>query len=142
MRRLLITVALLLLAPLAIAQVYKWTDVKGTVHYSEAPPAQGTKYSRVTTTGTVEPLVKPATTAASDNDGSGSNAISGETKPMADTPDNRKSLCVSLKSNLATLNGDGPVVMQQNGKTTALDAAQRKQQLSDTQAQYDQFCKG
>ncbi len=44
MHRSLIAVALLLLAPLATAQVYKWTDASGTVHYSEAPPAQGTKY--------------------------------------------------------------------------------------------------
>jgi hypothetical protein len=47
-----------------------------------------------------------------------------------------------LKSNLAALQGAGPVVMQQNGKTTALDDDQRKQQAGTTQAQYDQYCQG
>ena len=142
MQRLLIAVALLMLAPLATAQVYKWTDAKGTVHYSEGPPPQGTAYSQVRTTGTVEPLVKPAATTASDSSGRSSESTLDATKPMADTPDNRKSLCVSLKANLGALNGEGPVVMQQDGRTTTLNAAQRQQQLSNTQAQYDQYCKG
>ncbi len=136
MHRSLIAVALLLLAPLATAQVYKWTDAGGTVHYSEAPPAQGTKFSKVTTTGTAEPLVKPA---PKDNT-EGSNEPTVEQKPVADTPENRSKLCESLKANLATLQGSGPVVMQQDGKSMALDAAQRKQQVASAQAQYNQYC--
>lgn len=136
MHRSLIAVALLLLAPLATAQVYKWTDASGTVHYSEMPPAQGTKFSKVTTTGTVQPLAPPAPAQTS------STAAAPAAAPvqMADTPENRSTMCTSLKSNLAALQGSGPVVMQQNGKPTALDDAQRKQQTSAAQAQYDQYC--
>jgi hypothetical protein len=136
MHRSLIAVALLLLAPLATAQVYKWTDASGTVHYSEAPPAQGTKFSKVTTTGTVEPLAAPAPSEAE----SSRETPAEPAKPVANTPENRDKLCASLKSNLAALQGGGPVVMQQDGKTTALDDAQRKQQIDSAQAQYDQFC--
>ena len=39
MRKLLILVALLTLAPAAIADVYKWVDRKGSVHYGDTPPA-------------------------------------------------------------------------------------------------------
>ncbi|HWU76318.1 MAG TPA: DUF4124 domain-containing protein [Rhodanobacter sp.] len=138
MHRLLIAVVLLMLAPLATAQVYKWTDASGTVHYSEAPPAKGIRFSKVTTTGTVEPLTKPPAAAEAGD----SSKTSHETMPMADTPANRKSLCSSLEANLATLRGSGPVVMQKDGKTTALDDTQRKQQLDTTQSQYDQYCKG
>ena len=39
---------LLLLFPvLAHAQVYRWTDAKGTVHYSNSPPPQGVKATRL-----------------------------------------------------------------------------------------------
>ena len=136
MHRSLIAVALLLLAPLATAQVYKWTDAGGTVHYSQDAPPQGTKFSKVTTTGTVQPLAPPAPAQA------GNTAATPATAPvqMADTPENRSTMCASLKSNLAALQGTGPVVMQQDGKATALDDAQRKQQTSATQAQYDQYC--
>ena len=70
----------------------------------------------------------------------GSNESTGPAKPVADTPENRAKLCVSLKSNLAALQGSGPVVMQQDGKPTALDDAQRKQQASSAQNQYNQYC--
>ncbi len=137
MHRSLIAVALLLLAPLATAQVYKWTDASGTVHYSEAPPTQGTKFSKVTTTGTVQPLAAPAATAGS---GGSSEPTAAPAQPVADTPENRSKLCASLKTNLAALQGSGPVVMQQDGKATALDAAQRKQQVDAAQGQYNQYC--
>ncbi|GGY15355.1 hypothetical protein GCM10008098_02890 [Rhodanobacter panaciterrae] len=138
MHRSLIVVALLLLTPLAAtAQVYKWTDASGTVHYSEAPPAQGTKFSKVTTTGTVQPLAAPTPAEGS---GGSREPTAAPAQPVADTPENRSKLCTSLKANLAALQGSGPVVMQQDGKATALDAAQRKQQIDAAQGQYNQYC--
>lgn len=142
MHRLLIAVTLLLLAPLATAQVYKWTDAHGTVHYSEAPPAQGTKYSKVTTTGTVAPLSKPVAHANTEDSSADRTASKPAPQTVADTPANRKSLCDSLQSNLATLQSSGPVVMEKDGKPNALDAAQRKQQIDTAQAQYNQYCQG
>ncbi|MFA6228855.1 MAG: DUF4124 domain-containing protein [Rhodanobacter sp.] len=139
MHRSLIALALLLLAAQVNAQVYKWTDASGTTHYSEAPPAKGTKFDKVTTTGTVEPLEKPAAKAANTE---GATESSVAQKPVADTPENRSKLCESLKTNLTTLQGTAAVVMQQGGKTVALDDAQRKQQTDAAQAQYNQYCQG
>ncbi len=140
MHRSLIAVALFLLAPMATAQVYTWTDASGTVHYSEAPPSKGTPYNKVTTTGTVAPRVAPAPTPPADNDKGAASTKPADSRPVADTPDNRNKLCGTLKTNLATLQGSGPVVMQQGDKANALDADQRKQQLDSTQSQYDQYC--
>ena len=137
MRRMLIAVLLLMLAPLATAQVYKWTDASGTVHYSEAPPAQGTKFEKVTTTGTVEPL---APAPVSETSGSKEPPAQAAAEPVADTPDNRAKLCSTLQTNISALRSGGPVVMQQAGKAVALDEAQRKQQIDSAQAQYNQFC--
>jgi Domain of unknown function (DUF4124) len=137
MHRSLIAVALLLLAPLAYAQVYKWTDANGTVHYSETPPVEGTKFNKVKTNGSVEPLAAPMPTA---NGEQTSAAPAAPPAPVADTPENRHTLCESLKSNLAALQGSGPVVMQQDGKPAALDDSQRKEQTGTAQAQYQQYC--
>jgi Domain of unknown function (DUF4124) len=137
MHRSLIAVALLLLAPLANAQVYKWTDAGGTVHYSESPPVEGTKFNKVKTNGSVEPLTAPAPTT---NGEPVNTAPAASPTPVADTPENRHTLCESLKSNLAALQGGGPVVMQQDGKPTALDDSQRKEQAGSAQAQYQQYC--
>ena len=107
------------------------------MHYSEAPPAQGTKFSKVTTTGTVQPLSPPASAASA---AGSSEASAAPAQPVADTPENRTKLCGSLKANITALQGSGPVVMQQNGKTVALDAGQRKQQATAAQSQYDLYC--
>ena len=137
MRRLLIAAVLLALTPLASAQVYKWTDATGTVHYSEAPPAQGKNFQKVKTNGTVEPLVSSDATPVTD---SKPEAAAAPAQPVADTPENRSKLCDSLKSNLTALQGKGPVVMQKDGKPVALDDAQRNQQIGAAQTQYQQYC--
>lgn len=137
MRRLPLVAVLLLLAPLAFAQVYKWTDTSGTVHYSETPPPTGTNYKQVKTNGSVDP-VAPPTPAADDKPDE--PAATAAAKPMADTPENRGKLCTSLKANLAALQGSAPVVMQQEGKDVALDDSQRKVHIATAQAQYEQYC--
>ena len=131
MRRLPLALVMLLLAPAVAAQVYKWTDAHGTVHYSETPPPQGTPFKRITTSGVTE---APAP------------APSRSTEPMTekepepehtvrDTPENRARLCSSLKANLETLSGKGPVVMEDQGKQVELDDAQRSQQIAAAQKQ-------
>lgn len=138
MRRLPIAVALLLIAPLACAQVFKWTDAHGTVHYSQTPPPSGTRYSRVTVTGSVEPVAPEH--AASHAEPSPRETPAQDDRVVADTPANREKLCASLKSNLGTLRGDQPVIMQVDGQQKVIDAAQRKQQLDTAQAQYQRYC--
>lgn len=143
MRRPSIALALLLVAPLACAQVYKWTDAHGTVHYSETPPPTGTKYSQVSVnTGASAPAGADNASAATSSSsapsqGSGNTAAQA---PVEDTPENRAKLCTSLKANIGTLQGSGPVVMSNGGQQQLLNADQRKQQLDASQSQYSQYC--
>ena len=136
MRRPLLAAALLLLAPQVFAQAYKWTDSSGTVHYSETPPPTGTKYQRMTTTGSSEPLAQPA--PAVEKPGTAEPALAPQ--PVADTPANRAKFCTSLKSNLDMLKGDGPLLIQQDGQQKPIDDDQRKSQINTAQAQYQQYC--
>ncbi|GAB3793572.1 DUF4124 domain-containing protein [Dyella agri] len=141
MPRSLIAVALLLIAPLAAAQqIYKWTDAKGTVHYSQSAPTEGTRYQTVKLAGGVESSDTPAPQPATSNTSAPAN--SAAPAPMTDTPANRARLCATLKSNLATLQASGPVVMQQAGKPAVLSDDQRKQQIETANAQYRQYCAG
>ena len=135
MRRPLLAAALLLLASQVFAQAYKWTDSAGTVHYSETPPPTGTKYQRMTTAGSSEPLAQPAPTPAKP-------AATATAQPVADTPANRAKFCSTLKSNLDMLKGDGPLVIQQDGEQKTVDEDQRKSQMNMAQSQYQQYCSG
>lgn len=140
MSRLPIVMALLLATPLASAQqIYKWTDAQGTVHYSQSAPAEGTRYQQVKLTGGVEATAEPAAKPA---DEAAPPTATPAPAQMADTPANRASLCATLKSNLATLKGSGPVVVQSGGKPSLLNDIQRKQQVTDANAQYLKYCAG
>ena len=136
MRRPLLAVALLLLASQVFAQAYKWTDSAGTVHYSETPPPTGTKFQRMTTTGSSEPLAQPAPAPAKPA------TAAAAAQPVADTPANRAKFCGTLKTNLDMLKGDGPLVIQQDGQQKNVDEDQRKSQMNMAQAQYQQYCSG
>ncbi|GLQ92299.1 DUF4124 domain-containing protein [Dyella acidisoli] len=144
MRRLSIALALLLVAPLACAQVYKWTDAHGTIHYSESPPPTGTKYSQVSVnTGTSAPAGGDNTATTTSSNSASSQPSSNNSAPQGpveDTPENRAKLCASLKTNIGTLQGSGPVVMNNGGQQQVLNADQRKQQLDASQSQYSQYC--
>jgi cytoskeletal protein RodZ len=143
MRRPSIALVLLLVAPLASAQVYKWTDAQGTTHYSETPPATGTKYSQVTVSGADVPAASSSSgssTSSAPASSSSSSQSSDSSQSVADTPENRAKYCASLKSNITTLQGSAPVVSQSGGQQQLLNADQRKQQLDASQSQYQQYC--
>jgi len=146
MHRSLIAMALMLLPPLAGAQVYKWTDAHGTVHYSQTAPDKGVSFQQIKTTGdathaqdddAMEPVAESATPEAAP----ATQPAPAASQAIADTPDNRRMLCDSLQSNLAVLKGSTPVVVNQDGKSTALDDSQRQQKIADTEAQYAQYCR-
>jgi hypothetical protein len=141
MRRLLLTTALLLVAPLVAAQAYKWTDSNGTVHYSDAPPPQGTKFNKVTTSGAVEPLETPTPSNSSNSsESSDGGTPPPSNQPMADTPENRAKFCTALKANLDAFKSSGPVVVGGPNGQQVLSGDARQQQQSATEAQYKQYC--
>lgn len=131
MHRFLIVLALLMAAPLATAQVYKWSDASGTVHYSQSPPAKGTQFKQMKPDGDVDPT-PPATAATI-----APKPIDTE---VADTPANRANLCNTLKTSLTALQGTGAVVIQKDGKQTVLDAAARKDETATAEAKIKQYC--
>jgi hypothetical protein len=137
MRRLPFALVLLLLAPAVAAQVYKWTDAHGTVHYSETPPPQGTSFKRITTTGAEQP--GPAASAAGAAPAAAAPAATGSAT-VPNTPENRAKFCSSLKANLALLKGDEGVVLEQGGQSVPLDDIQRRQQIALAEKQYQQYC--
>ena len=139
MRRILLLAIALLLAPLASAQVYRWVDGKGTVHFSQTPPPAGVKYQIMhlsSDTGTTAG-VAPAP-AGSGSNGTGAPA---QRPPMTNTPANRTELCKQLQQNLTLLNSSEALnVAGPDGKPKALEGKAREVQKATTQAQIKQYC--
>jgi hypothetical protein len=140
MRRLSFALALLLVAPLVSAQVYKWVDAKGTTHFSETPPSAGTKYSQVNIASSDAEAAASSSTALPVNAPNVPTDSGSQPQVMTDTPENRAKLCTQLKGSIDALTGSAPVVEQQNGQQTLLNPDQRKQQLDASQSQYQLYC--
>jgi uncharacterized protein (DUF2126 family) len=140
MRRPLLALVLLLVAPLVSAQVYKWVDAKGTTHFSETPPPAGTKYSQVNVAASDGDAASSSSASAPAAVPNTSSDNSDQSQTIADTPENRAKLCTQLKGSINTLSGSAPVVEQQDGQQTLLNADQRKQQLDASQSQYQLYC--
>ncbi|RUL63984.1 DUF4124 domain-containing protein [Dyella dinghuensis] len=140
MRRLSFALALLLVAPIASAQVYKWVDAKGTTHFSESPPPAGTKYSQVNIAASDSEAAAASSTALPVNAPNVPTDSGSQPQLMTDTPQNRAKLCTQLKGSIDALTGSAPVVEQQNGQQTLLNPDQRKQQLDASQSQYQLYC--
>jgi hypothetical protein len=110
------------------------------VHYSETPPPQGTPFKRISTAGTEQPgPATPAGNAAPAASNAARHAAS-DNGELPNTPENRAKVCTSLKANLDLLRGKDAVVLEQEGKTVALDDTQRSQQIALAEKQYQQFC--
>jgi hypothetical protein len=135
MHRSTIALALLLMTPLASAQVYKWKDASGVEHYSQTPPSSAIKFKEVKPATEV-----PPTPAASTAEPAKAATPQPTTTTVADTPENRSKLCTSLQTNLTALQGAAPVVMDQGGKQTTLDAGARAREASEAQARYQLYC--
>ncbi|HXS73971.1 MAG TPA: DUF4124 domain-containing protein [Rhodanobacteraceae bacterium] len=143
-----LAVAALALAASAGAQVYKWKDASGIVHYSDAPPTNGTNYQKVRlSSNTATPVSATPVTAASAAAGAvpaaGAQPAPASTAKIPDTADNRAKLCKDLSNNITLLDSSQPLTAgdasspQQN-----MSDVQRRQELATARAQKQLYCAG
>ncbi len=131
---------------LAAAQnsVYKWKDAGGAVHYSDAPPPQGTSFTKVKAgiTSAAATPTDPATSAPAanpaDNDKSAS-ADTAATLKQTQAQANVK-LCEQARANVKLLQGAGTLNISRDGKVEPLPDANRAGELKRAQAAATLYC--
>ena len=146
MRRTYILLALLLVTPLASAQVYKWTDAKGVVHYSDVPPPQGVKYKNMHMSlagGAAPAAATSASPAAAASSPADAGAAPASARTVADNPENRAKLCAQLRQNYTLLKGSQPLTVDDaKGQKQLVSEKQRTQDMVNTQQQLQKYCGG
>ena len=121
-------------ANVAAAELYKWTDDKGIVHYSDTPPARDGKASqRVRLTGTESPTADPAAETAKQTSGDGSVPVAS-----VEAQDKRKRVCDQERSTLELLQGNGPLADVASGKPLA--DKERAERLATAQRTVAMYC--
>jgi hypothetical protein len=143
MKRLAIAAVFLLLSPLASAQLYKWVDKDGKVHYSDQPPpAQASKQINVPTgSGSGAPSA-----LAKDKALEKTRAESRDAAKKADDAERiakqRQDECDRARSYLKGLeNGGRFVTFDEKGERVFMEEAQIEAAKSKARQNVEEACK-
>ncbi|WP_462379466.1 DUF4124 domain-containing protein [Pseudomonas sp. Marseille-QA0892] len=144
MRRTYAGLALLLItSPVAVAaQVYKWQDANGSLHFSELPP-NGVESLRVDTRlaqasgPTTLPLPRLDSQKAEDEQRAIDERVKAE---VAEQEANRNMFCTTLRTNLAHLKNNPRVRVQEGGEPRRVTEEERQQHIQDTEKRIADNC--
>ena len=117
-------------AALAVqAQVYKWVDDKGQVHYSETPPPQDATQLKVPTGG---PASAPAATPEAKPDTAQA--------PATGTPEAKAKRCDFEKQQLKVLEGAVVTYKNEKGEYVKMDDAKRESSRKLIEDNIKRYC--
>lgn len=143
----LLLLTLLAAASVQAAEVYKWTDANGVVHFSDSPPPADAKAEKVHVGGGVITTDQQPSNSETGENGSATPAPAPKQTAQApasveDTPENRAKLCAQAKANVELLASKYPVTAPAaDGTQQSLDEKARQTRLAQEQQNADFLCK-
>lgn len=140
--RLMILAGSLLLAlsgAVTAGQVYKWVDAQGVTHFGAQPP-QG-QAAQSLNTAMAPPKPSPAPVEAADSGNSEQRAIDQKVKAqVAEQEAERQRYCTALRTNLAQLQNNPRVRVEDSGEVRRLSEEERQARISETQKKIADTC--
>lgn len=156
MHKLALAIAVLLLPPAAVAEIYQWKDATGKIHYSDQPPPGAAREER-----TLTPRIAPAAATANapattppphsyQEQEAAFRQRQVEQEEAAATQDNDQSMaserarnCELAQGNLKNLQVGGRQVRYdpKTGERVYLSEEEIAQSIRDAQRSVDDWCK-
>lgn len=136
----LLALLLALAVPVASAQVYKWVDEKGRVHYGEKPPA-GSKPSAVKPPSAPSAPAKAQDLQSQETEFRRRQVKKGEdeAKEARDTA-NLKARCDNAKENLA-ITEQAALFRREKGERVFLSDAEQQAEVKNRRAAVAKYCR-
>ncbi|MCJ0975503.1 DUF4124 domain-containing protein [Pseudomonas sp. PS1] len=120
-------------------QIYKWVDAQGVTHFGAQPPAGQAAESFSTATPVPKPVSTPP--AAGSETEPDQQAIDEKVKrEVARQEADRKSYCTTLRTNLAQLENNPRVRIEEAGQLRRLGEEERQQRISETKQKISDTC--
>ncbi|MBA1276989.1 MULTISPECIES: DUF4124 domain-containing protein [Pseudomonadaceae] len=122
------------------SQVYKWVDAQGVTHFGAQPP-QG-QPAEALNTATPPPRPAPAAPATSEPSAeSEQREIDRQVKKqVAEQEAERQRYCTSLRTNLAQLQNNPRVRVEEDGKIRRLKEEERQERITETSQKIADTC--
>ena len=123
------------------AQVYKWVDAQGVTHFGAQPP-QGQQVETVNTVVAPGKSVTPPAPAVQENDAEpDQRTIDRKVKQQVAAQEaERKRYCETLRTNLAQLQNNPRVRVEENGETRRVTEEERQARISETRDKIAENC--
>src|SRR5262249_31048392 len=125
-------------AAASAADVYKWTDKDGIVHYSDQEPPAGVKAEHVHVATATK--AAGAGAAANDADEAATPPSAGPPGVLATATQIAQQRCEQARANLAVLRGNTAVGVD-DGSGKALDEQARADRIAREQSAIEQYCR-
>lgn len=154
MTRILSTLLLLAVAAPVAAELYRWTDADGRVHFSDTPPGRQKAEVLQAPVATPPGSVAPATGAVSSGDSSRRNRehrLQEAWRQEAEQKQREKEAsdarqaeidrqCARLRHKLQDSEGRVLYITRENGEREFLDDAARQEHIETAQRQLEEHC--
>ena len=123
------------------AQVYKWVDAQGVTHFGAQPP-QGQQVETVNTVFSPGKSATPPAPAVQEIDAEpDQRTIDRKVKQQVAAQEaERKRYCETLRTNLAQLQNNPRVRVEENGETRRVTEEERQARISETRDKIAENC--
>ncbi|GAA5785034.1 DUF4124 domain-containing protein [Chitiniphilus shinanonensis] len=146
MKKIMMLVLLCGVAAMASAEIYKWKDADGRVHYSDTPPAGQKGKAQVINTKDLPVSSLPANRGEARTDGAAPTpgptpAPGAEAKPAAAAAPKDAAACEAARKRNSFLNENKLYkAINEKGDVEFVDAEKRKRELAETEEAIKKNC--
>jgi len=133
---------LLVLTGNALAgQIYKWVDPQGVTHFGTQPPQGQTAETLSTATPPPKPSSSAPTTTTEDSGEAQQREIDRQVKKqVAEQNTERERYCTTLRTNLAQLQNNPRVRVEEKGELRRLNEEERQTRIGETERKIAETC--
>ncbi|MBU2331800.1 MAG: DUF4124 domain-containing protein [Gammaproteobacteria bacterium] len=122
------------------AQVYKWVDAQGVTHFGAQPP-QGQQVESVNTvTAPAKPAATPAPVAEDETEDDQQSIDRKVKRQVAEQEAERKRYCETMRTNLAQLQNNPRVRVEEKGETRRITEEERQARITETRDKIAENC--
>ncbi len=122
------------------AQVYKWVDAQGVTHFGAQPP-QGQQVETVNTvTAPAKSTTMPAPVVEDETEVDQQSIDRKVKRQVAEQETERKRYCETMRTNLAQLQNNPRVRVEEKGETRRITEEERQAKIAETRSKIAENC--
>jgi hypothetical protein len=122
------------------AQVYKWVDAQGVTHFGAQPP-QGQQVETVNTvTAPAKSTTMPAPVVEDETEVDQQSIDRKVKRQVAEQEAERKRYCETMRTNLAQLQNNPRVRVEEKGETRRITEEERQARIAETRDKIAENC--